>query len=177
MQNSDSHRSCFGPVTGIKGRLATAAQFLRTIYRMPQALEDTDHADAHLRKKEIHETGNKQGYGHLAWSEASRVKTFEGQPNLSAQFSSNCNWFCGSSCLIVRSEPLSYRSQPRRYSRCSSLSACPEFRIRPRRVSYSRGPSIRVATLMSCMSSVKGPPISKPEKVCPLPLHASTHSR
>ena len=72
MQNSDSHRSCFGPVTGIKGGLATAAQFLRTIYRMPQALEDTDHADAHLRKKEIHETGNKQGYGHLAWSEASR---------------------------------------------------------------------------------------------------------
>jgi len=49
---------------------------------MPQALEDTDHAHAHLRKKQIHETGNKQCYGHLAWSEASRVKTFEGQTEL-----------------------------------------------------------------------------------------------
>src|SRR6185295_4083463 len=66
--------------------------------------------------------------------------------------------------------------QPLRYSRWSRLLADFEFRILPPRVSYSIGPSTSVARLASWASSVSGPPMSKLEKVFPLPLHASIHS-
>src|ERR1039458_173797 len=68
-------------------------------------------------------------------------------------------------------------TQPLRYSRCTSALADLELRTLPLSVSYSTGPSTRVARFTSCISSVSGPPISKPEKVLPLPLQASTHSR
>src|SRR5262245_6025392 len=69
-----------------------------------------------------------------------------------------------------------HSDQPFRYSRCNRLLAGFEFRILPLSVSYSIGPSTSVARLQSWASSVSGPPISKPEKVLPLPLHASIHS-
>src|SRR5213594_1555538 len=66
--------------------------------------------------------------------------------------------------------------QPLRYWRWSRLLAGSEFRILPLRVSNSSGPSTSDARLASWASSVSGPPMSKLEKVFPLPLHASIHS-
>ena len=67
-------------------------------------------------------------------------------------------------------------TQPLRYGRCTSALAVWELSTLPLSASYSTGPSTSVARFTNCSSSVSGPPISKLEKVLPLPLQASTHS-
>ena len=58
------YRPRFVPIPRVERRLAAAGQLIGAFNRVTQPFEDIDHADAHLRKHQVHETGNKQRHFH-----------------------------------------------------------------------------------------------------------------